>query len=135
MSTLDPQYNKRLAALLRRPEMATRDALKEILTSIRVEHAALTRAQEAHQREMAASMQALDRRMAEHEAAIEEHKAAVAEHEAAVAAREEAAAAKAAAAKAKLLLSLAVLEIRTHVRGRWLTVPNHSINCFIAARA
>ena len=71
MSTLDPQYNKRLAALLRRPEMATRDALKEILTSIRVEHAALTRAQEAHQREMAASMQALDRRMAEHEAAIE----------------------------------------------------------------
>lgn len=70
MSTLDPQYNKRLAALLRRPDMATRDTLKEILTCIRVEHAALTNAQSVHKAEIRDAVHELDRRMAEFQSEV-----------------------------------------------------------------
>ena len=70
MSHLDPQYNKTLAAYLSRTDMPTREAIKDALLNIRREHKDMLQRLEQHYSATTQAIQKLERRVAEHEAAV-----------------------------------------------------------------
>ena len=70
MSQLDPQYNKKLAAFLSRTDANTREAVKEALALIRQDMEVRKAEIDDHFKRTQDALYKLDRRMAEHEAAV-----------------------------------------------------------------